>query len=358
MQDQVIIYTDGGSRGNPGPGAGAFLITDTDGNTIKGKGVFLGNVTNNVAEYTGLLQALETATELDAAGIRIFSDSQLMVRQIKGEYKVKSQNLKALYAQCMELLATFASWEITHIARDNNTQADSLANRAMDSKKDVALPAQPEAGNHQPESKIRLGVLISGGGTTMVNIQKEIDAGNLNAEIAVVISSLSTVRGVELAKKMGLTLEIVRKKDFADIERFSEKIAEVLENANVDLVTQAGWLCLWQIPQRYENKVMNIHPALLPSFGGQGMWGHHVHEAVLKAGCKVSGCTVHFCTNEYDRGAIIVQKGCEVKDDDDPDSLAKRVFQQECAAYPEAIRLFSEGRLSVQNGIVKIKSTY
>jgi folate-dependent phosphoribosylglycinamide formyltransferase PurN len=97
---------------------------------------------------------------------------------------------------------------------------------------------------------------------------------------------------------------------------------------------------------------MNIHPALLPSFGGQGMWGHHVHEAVLKAGCKVSGCTVHFCTNEYDAGPIIVQRCCEVKDDDTADTLATRVFEQECKAYPEAVGLFAEGRLKVQDGIV------
>jgi len=126
-----------------------------------------------------------------------------------------------------------------------------------------------------------------------------------------------------------------------------------LKEAGVDLVIQAGWLCLWHIPQEYDSRVMNIHPALLPSFGGQGMWGHHVHEAVLKTGCKVSGCTVHFCTNEYDVGPIIVQRSCAVADDDDADSLAERVFEQECIAYPEAIRLFCENRLAVEKGIVK-----
>ena len=100
---------------------------------------------------------------------------------------------------------------------------------------------------------------------------------------------------------------------------------------------------------------MNIHPALLPSFGGKGMWGHHVHEAVLNAGCKVSGCTVHFCTNEYDDGPIIIQRTCEVQNDDTPDTLAARVFEQECIAYPEAIGLFAAGRLSVENGITTIK---
>jgi formyltetrahydrofolate-dependent phosphoribosylglycinamide formyltransferase len=173
--------------------------------------------------------------------------------------------------------------------------------------------------------------------------------------VAIVISSRSTVAGVERARAAGLKVEIVRKKDFNQIDEFSRQLEQRLTDANVDLVIQGGWLCLWKIPQKYINRVMNIHPALLPSFGGEGMWGHHVHEAVLKAGAKVSGCTVHFCTNEYDKGPIIVQQCCEVKNDDTPDTLAERVFEQECIAYPEAIRLFSENKLVVKNGIVKIK---
>jgi formyltetrahydrofolate-dependent phosphoribosylglycinamide formyltransferase len=199
-------------------------------------------------------------------------------------------------------------------------------------------------------------VLISGGGTTLINILEYIKQGRLNAEVALVISSLSTVAGVERAKNAGLDVKIVRKKDYSDIDEFSKRIEEQLVAANVDLVIQGGWLCLWKIPARYENRVMNIHPALLPSFGGQGMWGHHVHEAVLKAGCKVSGCTVHFCTNEYDKGPIIVQRACQVKDDDTPETLAARVFEQECIAYPQAIRLFAEGKLLIQDNIVKVKS--
>lgn len=113
---------------------------------------------------------------------------------------------------------------------------------------------------------------------------------------------------------------------------------------------------MWKIPDRYENRVMNIHPALLPSFGGQGMWGHHVHEAVLEAGCKVSGCTVHFCTNEYDEGPIIVQRACEVRDTDSPETLAARIFEQECIAYPQAIRLFADDKLLVEGCKVKIRS--
>jgi formyltetrahydrofolate-dependent phosphoribosylglycinamide formyltransferase len=351
LKERVIIHTDGASRGNPGPAAAAFILTDTAKNVIQGKGFFLGNTTNNVAEYTGLLKALSAAKDAGVRNIQAFSDSQLMVRQINGEYKVKNQTLKELHAHCMELLAGFASWQITHVSREKNKQVDGLANRVMDLQKDVSLSGQkaPSSGK-----LIRLGVLLSGGGRTMVNIQNQIQAGNLNAKIALVISSRSTIKGVERAQNLGLNLKIIRKKDFDDIDSFSNKIAEELRKAKVDLVIQAGWLCLWKIPQKYENRVMNIHPALLPSFGGTGMWGHHVHEAVLKTGCKVSGCTVHFCTNEYDVGPIIVQRACEVQDGDDADSLAARVFEQECIAYPEAIRLFSENRLSVENGMIKI----
>ena len=205
-------------------------------------------------------------------------------------------------------------------------------------------------------AKVRLGIFLSGGGRTMVNVAQGIELGQLNAEIVLVISSRSTVAGVERARQLGLEPHIVRKKDHPDLADFSAQIVQLLDEAKVDLVAQCGWLCLWEIPPRYENRVMNIHPALLPAFGGQGMWGHHVHQAVLAAGCKVSGCTVHFVTNEYDTGPIIVQKTCPVLDDDDPDTLAARVFEQECLAYPEAIRLFAQGRLTVEHGRTHIKA--
>ena len=190
-----------------------------------------------------------------------------------------------------------------------------------------------------------------------MNLQHQIQAGTLPAEVAVVICSRSTVKGVDRARELGFSPVIVRRKDFDGIVGFSARLAEALDAARVDLVVQAGWLCLWKIPPQYQGKVMNIHPALLPSFGGQGMWGHHVHEAVLKAGCKVSGCTVHFCDNEYDSGPIIVQRCCEVMDDDDADTLAERVFQQECLAYPEAIRLFAQDQLTIVEGRVRRMET-
>jgi folate-dependent phosphoribosylglycinamide formyltransferase PurN len=139
------------------------------------------------------------------------------------------------------------------------------------------------------------------------------------------------------------------------LAEYSQAIAQHLDDAQVDLVVLAGFLSMWIIPENYVGKVMNIHPALLPGFGGQGMYGHHVHEAVLAAGCKVSGCTVHFVTNDYDEGPIIVQKTVPVYDTDSPDDLAARVFEQECVAYPEAIQLFAEGKLSIDGKIVRVR---
>ncbi len=342
MAEQVTIYTDGGRRGNPGPGAGAFILINSSGKVFGGKGFFLGRTTNNAAEYTGLLQGLLAARELGISEVRVFSDSELMVRQINGEYRVKSKNLKDIFTQCSSLAETFKSFEITHVFRDNNQQADELANRAMDMKKDVDLAVQSVFAKSK---KLRLGILVSGGGRTMVNIHAQIEAGKLNARIVSVICSRSKIKGIERASKMGIEPVIIRKKDFSDIDEFSQRIESELVKSKVDLVIQAGWLCLWKIPLQYNDRVMNIHPALLPGFGGQGMWGHHVHEAVLEAGCKVSGCTVHFCTNEYDKGQILVQRACNLEDDDDAETLAARVFEQECIAYPEAIRMFSEGRI-------------
>ena len=161
-------------------------------------------------------------------------------------------------------------------------------------------------------------------------------------------------KGIERSRGAGLDVRLIPYRQMPDTATYSARIAEVLGAAEVDLVVQAGFLSLWHIPPRYEGKVMNIHPALLPRFGGKGMHGHHVHEAVLAAGCKVSGCTVHFVTNEYDSGPIIVQRAVAVEEGDDAETLAARVFAQECIAYPEAIRLFGEGRLAIDGGVVRI----
>lgn len=204
------------------------------------------------------------------------------------------------------------------------------------------------------QKKLRLGILLSGGGRTMVNIAECLVRSELNAEIATVISSRGNVAGVERARQIDCEPAVIRVKDNPDVKQFSKKIAQTLDAADVELVCQCGWLCYWQIPDRYRYKVMNVHPALLPSFGGQGMWGHHVHEAVLAKGCKITGCTIHFVTNEYDAGPIIGQRSCPVLQGDSPDTLAARVFEQECIAYPQAISLFAAGKLTVKDNIVQI----
>ena len=362
---EIIVHIDGGSRGNPGPAAAGFTLADSAGTQLQAKAFFLGQATNNVAEYNSLVKALEAAKQIGAEQLTVFSDSELLVRQINGQYKVKSELIRPLFRQAVDLLGEFKNWRVRHIAREKNEQADELVNQALNLGRDITVTRDPghvtqtsrERRVTSDESRtkpVRLGVLISGGGTTLINILEYIKQGRLNAEVGLVISSRSTVAGVERAKNAGLDVKIVRKKDHPGVDEFSKRIEQELVAANVDLVVQGGWLCLWKIPDRYENRVMNIHPALLPSFGGQGMWGHHVHEAVLKAGCKISGCTVHFCTNEYDKGPIIVQRACQVKGDDTPETLAARVFEQECIAYPQAIQLFAEGKLVTQEGKVRI----
>jgi len=194
--------------------------------------------------------------------------------------------------------------------------------------------------------QLRLAVLLSGGGRTLQNFIELIGEGKLPATVELVISSRPDAGGLTKARAAGIPTKVITKKG-KTTEQFSNEITRSLDEVSPDLICLAGFLCFYTIPDQYAGKVINIHPALLPSFGGQGMYGHHVHEAVLEAGCKVSGCTVHFADNEYDHGPIILQRTVPVLDEDTPDSLADRVFEQEKIAYPEAIRLFAEGRLRI-----------
>ncbi len=195
---------------------------------------------------------------------------------------------------------------------------------------------------------VRLGVLISGGGTTLLNFLDAMQRGELAAEVPVVIASRADCRGVERCRVRGLRCEVIERRAFGDVAGFSRTIFDTLRDAQVDLVTLAGFLSLIEIPDDFLGRVMNIHPALIPAFCGHGFYGHHVHEAVLARGCKLSGCTVHFADNHYDQGPIILQQAVPVLDADTPDTLAARVFEAECQAYPEAIRLFAAGRLEIR----------
>ncbi|MHC4105889.1 MAG: ribonuclease HI family protein, partial [Planctomycetota bacterium] len=178
---EVIAYTDGGSRGNPGPAAAGFILTDTTGTQLQAKAFFLGRNTNNVAEYTGVVKALEAAIKIDAKRVIVFSDSELLVKQINGEYKVKSEQIRPLFQQAVELLGRFENWKVQYVCREKNKEADKLVNQALNLGKDVENEPVPKTQNIKP---IRLGVLISSGGTTLMNILEYIKQGRLNAEVA------------------------------------------------------------------------------------------------------------------------------------------------------------------------------
>jgi phosphoribosylglycinamide formyltransferase 1 len=205
-----------------------------------------------------------------------------------------------------------------------------------------------------PASPLKLAVLVSGSGTTLQNLVDEIAAKRLDAEIRVVIGSRPGLKGLDRAAVAKLPNFIVDRRDFDDTAAFSKEVFSLCDDAGVDLICLAGWLCLLDVPDRYLGRAMNIHPALLPSFGGRGMYGGRVHQAVLDHGCKVSGCTVHFVDNTYDTGPIILQRTCVVEDDDTTESLAHRVFEEERVAYPQAIRLFQQGRLRIEGRHVRV----
>jgi formyltetrahydrofolate-dependent phosphoribosylglycinamide formyltransferase len=201
---------------------------------------------------------------------------------------------------------------------------------------------------------IRLAVLLSGGGTTLQNLLDRIADGRLRAEVVAVVSNVAGAYGLERARRAGIPGHAVERKKCASREEFSRRIFEPCRAAAADLVLMGGFLQLVLIPDDFTHRVMNIHPSLIPSFCGKGFYGEHVHEAVLAAGVKVTGCTVHFADNQYDHGPIIAQRPVPVRDDDTAASLLARVHEQECEVYPDAVRLFAEGRLRVEGRRVRV----
>lgn len=185
--------------------------------------------------------------------------------------------------------------------------------------------------------KPRLAVALSGGGTTLLNLHDRISAGTLHAEITCVITSNDHCKGIERAQQRGLPVHILPRKTYLDKHTFSHAVFTACREADADLLILAGFLSLLVIPEDFANRVLNIHPSLLPKFGGKGMHGHHVHQAVIDAAETASGCTVHLPDNTYDTGPTLLQKTCPVLPDDTADTLADRVFALECEAYPQAI---------------------
>jgi formyltetrahydrofolate-dependent phosphoribosylglycinamide formyltransferase len=203
-------------------------------------------------------------------------------------------------------------------------------------------------------SRLRVAVLLSGTGRTLENLLDKRERGTLEIDIPVVISSRSTVRGVEIARAAGIETHVVGRKSYPTPAEMSARIRELLAPHDIDLIVLAGFLSQIEILPEWEGRMINVHPSLLPLFGGRGLYGSRVHEAVLASGMKVSGCTVHFVNAEYDAGPIILQHTVPVEDDDTPASLGARVFAAECEAYPEAIRLFASGKLRVEGNRVRV----
>lgn len=201
---------------------------------------------------------------------------------------------------------------------------------------------------------LKLAVLLSGSGRTLENFFEQIEAGRLDAEVVAVGSSRADAYGLARARQRGIPTFVVPSRKHRDTAAFSKAIFQNLAAFDFDLLLLAGFMCLITIPPQLEGRVMNIHPALIPAFCGKGFYGHHVHQAVLDAGVKITGCTVHFVDNVYDHGPIILQKAVPVLDGDTPDTLAARVFEKECEAYPEAVRLFGEGRLRIEGRRVRV----
>jgi len=179
---------------------------------------------------------------------------------------------------------------------------------------------------------MNLCIMISGGGRTMMNLLRECREGRLDANVALVIAS-SMCKGVELARREGVATIVM-----PDVIA-APTLKQTLDAHKIDIVALAGYLKFLNVPAGYEGRIVNIHPALLPKYGGKGMYGHHVHEAVVQAKESVSGCTVHLVDGEYDHGSILLQRTCAVRPDDTAESLAARVFEQETLAYPHALQL-------------------
>ncbi|WP_165066533.1 phosphoribosylglycinamide formyltransferase [Paludisphaera rhizosphaerae] len=202
---------------------------------------------------------------------------------------------------------------------------------------------------------VRLAVCVSGGGTTLQNLLDRIDAGTLNARVVQVVASRPGIAAIAKAEKAGLPVAVADvSKRRTDLDAFSASVFDPVRETGADLVLLAGFLALVKIPADFRGRVINIHPGLIPSFCGKGYYGERVHQAALDYGVKISGCTVHFASDEYDEGPIILQKVVPVLEDDDAHALAARVFAAECEALPEAVSLFAAGRLKIEGRRVRI----
>jgi len=206
---------------------------------------------------------------------------------------------------------------------------------------------------------LRIGVLVSGGGTNLQAIIDKIENGYLkNCSIVTVVSSRPGVYALERAQKHGIPSEVISRKNYSSIDDYDKALVEHFTRYNAGLIVMAGFLSMVGslFVKTFKNRIINIHPSLIPSFCGKGCYGIIPHQKALEYGVKVTGATVHFVEEEYDSGPVILQKAVQVKDDDTPETLQKRVMEEaEWLILPKAIKLFSEGRLIIEGRKVKIK---
>ena len=206
-----------------------------------------------------------------------------------------------------------------------------------------------------PRPHFQIAVLLSGNGTSLENLFEHMDRGDVPGEVAVVIASKEKAFGLERARQRGVPAIAVPRAKYKDIRSFNDALHEALEGYAVDLVALLGFLSLFELRGQYEGRVLNVHPALIPAFSGQGFYGQKVHEAVLASGVKITGATVHFVNEQYDRGPILAQEAVPVAENDSAQTLAARVQEAERRLVPRAIRWIAEGRVRIEDGRTRIQ---
>lgn len=198
----------------------------------------------------------------------------------------------------------------------------------------------------------RVAFLLSGSGSTLTNLLAEIEAGHVPGEVVVVLSDRDGVKGMQIAREHGIPVCLLSRREHKGRAAYGQALGEALRPYAPDLVVNGGFLTLYDIPPTLAGRILNVHPALLPSFGGKGCYGSHVHRMVLESGCRVSGCSVHFVTEEVDAGPIVGQLAVPVAWDDTVETLGARVQEAERRLYPECIRDVLSGALVLRDGRV------
>lgn len=205
----------------------------------------------------------------------------------------------------------------------------------------------------EAKAPLRIAVLLSGSGTSLENLFEHIDRG-LPAEVVCVVASKKSAFGLTRASNRGVPAIAVPRRDHPDVASFNDALHAALAPFEADLICLLGFMSPFELRDRFVGRALNVHPALIPAFSGKGFYGHHVHEAVLKKGVKWTGATVHFVSEGYDEGPILLQGTVAVRGDDTPDSLAERVQALERELVPEAVRLIADGRVRIEDGRTRI----